>query len=238
MTNLETARKSWISIDKIFGGDGSKFELADFTVEAYEDLRTKYGWEKVKQALKAAFEANDKRMPTVNELSAALKGYPSDAHKRATEDAEGIWGAVSRIGGYGHEQAERALNRYQWKVVQSHGGWPALCEMLTNDMKATWIAQTRDHLMSLYVSVDAKEEQRKQRLALEAKANPQLLASKTAVETTKSKEVCREAMDIAMGYKDPYKKDPNKQGPADPKILKAFLEEMRAGFPNDKKKEV
>lgn len=235
---MKLSTETWIAISASFKSDGASFKASDIPTEVYNEVVQDYTETQIRSALKAAYKDNPDKFPTPRELASALKGYPSDAHKRATEDAEGLWGAVSRIGGYGHEQAERALNRYQWKVVQSHGGWPALCEMLTNDMKATWIAQTRDHLMSLYVSVDAKEELRKQRLALEAKANPQLLASKTAAETTKSKEVCREAMDIAMGYKDPYKKDPNKQGPADPKILKAFLEDMRDGFPNDQKKDV
>lgn len=172
MTNLETARKSWISIDKIFGGDGVKFELADFTVEAYEDIRTKYGWDKVKQALKAAFEENDKRMPTVKELKAALSGHSKNDRERATRDAMGIWQAIEGAGANGEIDAEIGLNRFQWRAVQLNGGWRHICDTLTNDDKSNFIAQTRDMLVDLYADIplqkedQARLEARKKRLLL------------------------------------------------------------------------
>lgn len=87
--------------------------------------------------------------PSVREFTEYLGGGRADGASESKQVAALIVGSVSRFGWNNSKMAEEAIGPLGWKVVEMSGGWPQICNILTDRNTSTLTAQWRDLAASL-----------------------------------------------------------------------------------------
>lgn len=129
-----------------------KFEMSDWSMDAYSAIFESIGYDKGISALKIAFlkTTGQGRMPSPLELAATIGIREPDAIKprdEALDRASRIIQAIPKFGYARAIEAKTYLGDELWSAVEKNGGWEYLCNTELDNL-STVKAQLRDLIES------------------------------------------------------------------------------------------
>lgn len=141
---LTPIRQFWFMVAEYYG-----IQLTEMRLEMYCADCSDWPIEDLKQAFMVYRNtAKDRRLPLPADLVRILEGETQNDQSIGIEVAGRIITAINRFGAYGWKEAKEYIGEVGEKVVETQGGWGALCELKTDEVN-TRQAQLRDLARSM-----------------------------------------------------------------------------------------